>query len=276
MLRLLTRPFAIVSHLLVLTVIVACVLLGQWQFARLTEVRAVNSRLAERLALEPLELTDIGSQGAPIDDDALEFRRVAVEGTFRPDQEVLQRNREHQGQAGFHLLTPLEFDSGQVVLVRRGWVPSAHDEPPVTEAPPPTGTVRVTGYLERSVSQPGFGARDPDDGQLERVFHADVTRLDRQVDGALFPMVVAATETDPPTPQQFPLPIGDPELDEGNHLSYALQWYSFSVLALISYVAWWRTRIRRGTDDRPRTGPNAVPPSDDVADGTTPKAVSPR
>lgn len=252
MLRRLLRPSAIVSHLLVLTVVVTCVALGQWQLDRLQAARANNALAAERLGAEPADLEALAdpTQNGPIDEAALEYRRVEVTGTFRTDEEVLQRNRSLKNQSGFHVLTPLELTGGGVVLVRRGWVPASLEEPPVAEAAPPPGEVTVVGVLERPVDQPRFGAHDPDTGVLERVFHTDTSRLDRQVDGELFPMVLRVdAEVEHPTAADLPVPVGPPELDEGSHLSYALQWHIFAVLALVTYVLWWRRRLSPDTHD---------------------------
>ncbi len=251
MLRRLLRPSAIVSHLLVLTVVVTCVALGQWQLDRLQEVRANNALAAERLEAAPADLAALAdpTRTERIDEAALEYRRVEVTGTFRPEEEVLQRNRSLRNQSGFHVLTPLELTGGGVVLVRRGWVPASLDEPPVAEAAPPSGEVTVVGVLERPVDQPRFGAHDPDTGVLERVFHTDTSRLDRQVDGELFPMVLRIdAEVENPTAADLPVPVGPPLLDEGNHLSYLLQWHIFALLALVTYVLWWRHRLT-GRDD---------------------------
>lgn len=249
MLRALLRPSAIVSHLLVATVVVTCVVLGQWQLDRLHQVREDNDRLAQRLEAPPVDLAALADPTATathVDDAGLEFRRVEVTGTFRPEQEVLQRNRSYRNQTGFHVLTPLELDGGGVVLVRRGWVPASLDTPPVAQAAPPEGPVAVVGVLERPVEQPGFGPQDPDEGELERVFHTDTARLDRQIDGALFPMVLRIdAELDNPTEDQLPFPVGSPALDEGSHFSYTVQWHSFALLALITYIAWWWHRLRR-------------------------------
>lgn len=243
----LLRPFAIVTHLLVLAVAVTCVALGQWQFDRLAQVRDSNALLEERLRADPVELATLVDADDPgrLDAEALEFRRVEVVGTYRPDEEVLQRNRDHVGQQGFHTLTPLELPDGVVVLVRRGWVPAQLSDPPVEEALPPVGEVVVRGLLEKPVPQPGFGPRDPDDGVLERVFHTDTTRLDRQVEGTLFRMVLRLEEQQPATAGDLPLSLERPVLDEANHLSYALQWYAFAAIALITYGFWLRSRHRR-------------------------------
>ncbi len=257
----LLRPAAIVSHLLVLTVVVACVALGQWQLDRLQYVRSENARALERMAEPPVPLTDVADPLVPAatDVDALEFRRVEVTGTYRTDEEVLQRNRRYRNQTGFHVLTPLELEDGGVVLVRRGWVPAVLDEPPVADAPPPAGVTTIVGVLERPVPQPSFGPTDPEEGRLDRVFHTDTARLDRQVDGALFPMVLRIdTELANPTEDQLPFPAGPPELEEGSHLSYTIQWHIFAVLAAVTYAAWWWRRLR--SDAPPRDDPGTAEP----------------
>lgn len=252
MLKDLLRPAALLSHVLVLTVVVTCVALGQWQLDRLALVRANNALLEERMQAPPLELADLVDR-RPVDDEALEFRRVTARGSFRPEQEILQRGRQHRGQAGFAVLTPFALEGGGVVLVRRGTVPASMDEPPVAPAAPPDGVVELAGLLERPVPQPGFGPQDPDDGVLERVFHTDTARLDRQIDGELYPMVLRLQTDEPVAHDTLPVPPGPPALDERNHLSYAVQWHSFALIAAITYAAWWRTRLRRD-GSTPRVG----------------------
>ena len=246
-LHLLTRPRALLGHVLVAAVVAVLVGFGQWQLERLDQVRSVNARLEERAAAAPVDLQRLLAE---LGDDpaALEFRRVSVTGTFRPDEEVVQRNRIQRGLQGLDVLTPLDLGDGTTLLVRRGWVPRELDTPPVTAAPPPAGTVTVTGILERSVDQPSFGARDPDEGRLERVFHPDTSRLDRQMTGALLPVVLRMDALPGATATTLPAAPDAPGLDEGSHLSYAAQWHLFALLALGAYAFWWRARLRRGAD----------------------------
>jgi cytochrome oxidase assembly protein ShyY1 len=249
--RTLTRPRALLWHLLVLVVVGVLVSFGQWQLERLQQVRTVNARLEERAVAAPV---DLGALLAVVgaDPEALEFRRVSVVGVFRPDEEVLQRNRIQRGLQGLDVLTPLDLGDGTTLLVRRGWVPTTMDTPPVRDAAPPTGSVTLTGILERSVEQPSFGARDAEEGVLLRVFHPDTSRLDRQMSGTLLPVVLRMDALPGTGATTLPAPPEPPGLDEGSHLSYAAQWHLFALLALGAYAFWWRARLRRllqvGTD----------------------------
>ena len=259
MLRTLVSPRLMLSHLLVLVVVAGCLTAALWQWDRLGQARENNERLEARLQAEPVDVASLGGlHTGELEPEELEFRRVEATGTFRPEEEVLQRNQSHRQTQGLHVLTPLELDDGGVVLVRRGWVPSDLDEPPVPEAPPPEGEVRVEGVLELSVDQPGVGARDPEEGVLDRVFHSDVQRIDRQVDGELLPMVLRLEEVEGET-GDLPLVLDEPTIDEGSHLSYTLQWLSFALIALITYGFWLRKRLRQDASPPPGGAEDDVP-----------------
>jgi surfeit locus 1 family protein len=151
-------------------------------------------------------------------------------------------------------VTPLLLEDGTAVLVRRGFVPPVRaGAADPGEAPGPNGEVAVTGYLERSGTQPGFGPRDPADGVVTTVFHADVARIDQQTSAALLPMVLHLTAQDPPPGAADPRPQPAPTIDASSNLNYAFQWIAFTVIAAVGYaiVIW---RVRRGvhpTDPAP-------------------------
>jgi len=263
--RALLHPAALLSHVIVLAVVGVLLALGQWQLERLDQVRTSNALLAERAVAAPVDLLMLmrgdGADVGSADVAGAEFRRVTATGVFLPEEEVLQRNRVQRGLQGLDVLTPLDLGDGVTVLVRRGWVPTTMDTPPVEDAPPPSGLVTISGILESSVTQPSFGARDPDDGILARVFHPDTQRLDRQMSGSLLPVVLRMDALPGATATTLPAAPGAPTLDEGSHLSYAAQWHLFALLAIGAYGFWWRVRLRRGLDAEAagtapsRTGP---------------------
>jgi surfeit locus 1 family protein len=251
--RSLLRPAALLSHVLVLVVVAALLALGQWQLQRLDERRTQNALLEERLAAPPLAVEDLAAE-ADLDTVALEFRRVTVTGTYLPEEELLLEGREHRGQSGRDSFVPLALDDGTSVLVRRGWVPRELGPPPLLDAAPPEGEVTVTGYLERSVPEPSFGPSNPPDGELAIIQVPDVERIAVQLPGETFPMIVRLTSQDPPPAataaatdrglDTLPVVRETAPLEEGSHLSYAVQWFSFALLALIAYVAYWWKRRR--------------------------------
>ncbi|MEX1164053.1 MAG: SURF1 family protein [Nitriliruptor sp.] len=266
--RSLLRPAALLSHVLVLAVVGVLVTLGQWQLQRLEERRAQNELLEERLAAAPLDVADLAADSS-IDDVALEYRRVSVTGIYLPDEELLLEGRSYQGQSGRDSFVPLELDDGTLVLVRRGWVPRELGPPPLADAAPPSGPVTVRGYLERSVPEPGFGPKNPPDGELAVIQVPDIDRIAEQLPGPTFPMIVRLVDQDPPPVRAealaergldaLPAVYEQVPFDEGSHLSYTLQWHSFALLALIAYVAYWVKRLREADG---ATADGVAPPSE--------------
>lgn len=248
--RSLASPRLLVLHLLVLGVVLVCVRLGLWQLDRMAEADARVAAQQEQSAQPPAPVRDV-VVGLTLDDTealaARAFRPVVATGTWRPGDEVLQRGRSLNGRPGYDVLTPLDLDDGGTVVVRRGWVPFDNDlRPPVTDAAPPSGRVEVTGYLERSVPQPTgpVAQRDPEQGVLDVVFHADLERLGPQLgrDGTeVLPMLLHLEAQDPPQVGELPVAVPAPAPDRGPHLSYAVQWFAFAVIGAGMYGLWlWR------------------------------------
>lgn len=248
--RTLLAPRMVLLHVLVLTVVLVLARLGVWQLARHDEAversaaRAANEAAEEVPVEDALAGVSLGATDAIAE---LEWRSVTATGTYRTGDEVLQRGRSLNGRNGYDVLTPLDLDGGGTVLVRRGWVPFDNDlRPPVTDAAPPSGTVTVTGSLERSIPQPTgpVAQRDPDEGDLEIVFNADLERLAPQLGGEVLPMLVRLEGQDPPQVGELPIAQPLPPADNGPHLNYAIQWFSFALIAAGMYALWLRRRVR--------------------------------
>lgn len=233
---------------MVLAVIVGFPQLGLWQLHRYDEERALADRIEARVSAEPVPLGDVLALDTPAEAlDDLEFMPVEVTGRYALDEQVFQRNRAFEGASGFDVLTPLRTGDGEAILVRRGFVPPVRQgAPDPAAAPAVDGEVTVTGYLERSGRQPGFGPRDAEDGRLDIVFHADVERLDRQTSADLLPMVLHLRSQSPSHPDG-PVPQPVPEIDASSNLNYAFQWFAFTAIALIGYAI---VLYRRVVDQR--------------------------
>ena len=239
--RVVLTPRWIAGHLLALGLVVLFVNLGFWQLRRLDQRRDYVAEVQERALMDPVRLEDA------LDGEFLEYRTVAVTGEFDAGEEVLLRGRSLEGQPGYNVLTPLVLEDGSAVLIERGWVSYGTETAPVVNAPPPAGEVVVTGRLR----EPGgraegtFGPRDPAEGELEQTYYVDVRRLQPQMPYELVPAYVELLDVEPPHPQTLPLPLPEPVLDEGPHLGYAIQWFSFAVIGVVGYAFLMR-HVARG------------------------------
>ena len=219
--------------MLALAAIIGFINLGFWQLRRHDERAAVNATIEARAAEEPASLESLLDRFGE-DPAQLEYRSVVVRGAYSVGEEVLWQARTLQGRSGHDVLTPLTVGD-RSLIVDRGWVPIDTPGPPVAVAAPPAGEVRVVGVIRPGMARGGLGPIDPDTGRLERVSRVDIDRLQRQIDGRLFPFYVLLTDQMPAGSSELPVPQAVPETDPGPHLSYAVQWFVFSLIALIGY-----------------------------------------
>lgn len=224
--------------LVVIAVIVAvvCVRLGFWQLDRLHGRRAVNALLVAKESAPPVDIAS--ATGAA----NLAYAHVTATGTYDPAHEVVLSGRTFQDQPGNHVLTPLVLADGSAILVDRGWVPLDVDTPPVGgAAAAPSGTVTVTG-----LALPPDAVSNPTPSPAPSI----VTRIDVGIAGLPYPLapvyVLLATQ-DPPQAGGLPAAVPPPVPDEGPHMSYALQWFSFAAIAVVGCVVLFvRDRGPRG------------------------------
>lgn len=211
--------------------------LGVWQLDRLDERRAFNDRVSTALAFEAVPLDGLLATGA---DPA--YRRVSVTGSWDPIHEVILYGRALDGRPGNHVLTPFWLGDGRAVLVDRGWVPSEVATPPVEgEAAAATGEITVEGIVVPPVAD-----GDGYDELPAQVRAIDLTALDEVIPATLVTAGYVQLQRQTPA-QARPVPAPLPELTEGPHLSYAIQWFTFAAIAVIGYGLLVRRDRRRVT-----------------------------
>jgi surfeit locus 1 family protein len=199
--------------------------LGFWQLDRLHQRRQRNAVVMARIASPPAEWSALPH------DTAARYRRVHVAGAPDYDHEIVLVGRSREESPGVDLVTPLRVaGSDTAVLVNRGWVysPDATTVDRARWREREGDTLRVDGYVE-SFTSPGPGDLPAHQWVARRLSHRAVSaRLPYPV----APVYVVAVDTGRPRPDAVArLPIPTP--DEGPHLGYALQWFSFAVIAVV-------------------------------------------
>jgi surfeit locus 1 family protein len=216
-----------------------CIRLGIWQLDRLEQRRAFNHQVETMRATTPLDL----NSGIPEDINSTEWRAVTVTGEYDFGNQIALRNQYNNGIYGFHLITPLLFDGG-AVLVDRGWIPAESDSTPQDwRAYDEPGRVTVTGQIRLGQGKPAIGgvadALPMDGTRLEVWNNFDVVNISKQMpypilDVFIQPNVEPGDEV-PPIPFQPEI-----ELTEGPHFGYALQWFAFATILLLGYPFYLR------------------------------------
>jgi cytochrome oxidase assembly protein ShyY1 len=232
MVRKLFTPRWILIHLGVALLVFTMVNLGFWQLRRLDEKKTFNALVTARTEEPVQRLTN-----AVTSND--EWRRISTTGAYDETKTVTVINRSTNGAAGYDVVVPFRTDSGVTVLVNRGFVPLASKAPLS-----PKGKVSVIGFLRVSQSRGALGAVDNTDPANTEFQRFDIPLIMKHVGDTPFPMYVQLISETPATNQSLPQQVTLPELSEGPHLSYAVQWFIFSTTALIAWVVVVRRRLR--------------------------------
>lgn len=213
----------------------AFISLGFWQLSRLAERRTLNESLRSRAETAPIDLSDL-----PKDSSAARFTRVRVTGTYDFAHEIVLTNRTRKGSPGVNIITPMRMPGRDtLVLVNRGWVYA-----------PDGMTVDLTRWREpESVSGDGFiqnlTARA---GEVRSARHPNAYRwMDRPTLSQAFPYPIAGyfivlIGDGKPQVASFPPRLEVPPLDEGSHLNYAFQWFSFAAISIIGMFLFVRRK----------------------------------
>lgn len=234
---------------LVLVFAVASAGFGNWQFDRRDEAQHAIALVEANYDREPASVTQVL---ASLDawDESQKWTPVALSGTYLKDEEILVRNRPYRGSPGFAVLTPLLLDDGTVLVVDRGWVPTGNlQDAPDAYPEAPDGRVAVVARLKGG--EPTLPGRSSPVGtnQIATIHLPEVAeRLDRPTYTGAYGEVASQQ----PSPAETLVTPAKPDPDEGPHLSYALQWYVFAILAFIG-LGWalrQEYRVVNSADER--------------------------
>ncbi|HSH11190.1 MAG TPA: SURF1 family protein [Ilumatobacter sp.] len=230
MYRFLLRPKWVGFHLLVVAAIVTMVNLGFWQLGRLDERQAFNAVVDERYDAPPLALDQLLT--ADTDPADVEWRPVTAAGTYLADHTILIVNRSQGGRAGQNVLVPMRLADGRILLVNRGFMPLGTETAPGVPASDIEIVARLRASQERRLGQ----LSDAADGELTIAQRVDIDRLAAQMPGDVVPMYVDLIESVPAEVGGAPEPVARPTLGEGNHMSYAVQWFIFAAAVAVGWV----------------------------------------
>jgi cytochrome oxidase assembly protein ShyY1 len=236
------------AALVVAVVAVAAVAaaLGRWQLRRLHARRASNAILLAARAKAPLQIPDDLRRGNPIDSG----RRIEARGHFDPGDVVI-RGRVQDDAPGVQIVTPFVLDNDAGVLwVMRGFVRSPDAvTPPLLVPRPVAGDTIVSGLALAVPITSDSGQPLVHDGTVSWK-RLDRGMLARRRPGSLPVYLLLAGDSAGPGRLAV---VAPPELDNGPHLSYAIQWFGIA-LAVLTFgaIMLWR-------DGRARPQPPGAP-----------------
>ena len=227
---------------LALVFALACVALGNWQMNRRNAVVENINKIQQNYSGTVLDYADV-AQNFDTLDPAMEWTQVRLTGSYQVNDQRVVRNRPLNGAPGYEVLVPLTLENGETVIIDRGWLPIGNREAgrPDIIPQPESGVVTVVARLKPVEPQLNRGAPD---GQLASI------ELSNYASQLAYPIKTGAygqLATEDPAAASNPVAFPPPSIDEGSHLSYALQWIAFGILAFVGFG--YAARMQRRNDD---------------------------
>lgn len=218
----LTKPRWIALTAFLLIMIYLFIRLSDWQFDRYNTRIQNNEITTTALSSEPINLTDLSQVS-----DLKDWQKVSIKGEFMNSDAKLLRRQYLESSLGFWVITPLKLDNDQVILVNRGWIPIAESSTSQQEIPSSQqGDVTIIGYVQTLKDT----RREPEDLPINQINYLNSTNFSSQPLSTNYLQLASMTPMDN---QVAIIPL--PELSNGPHFSYAIQWILFALMLPIGW-----------------------------------------
>ncbi|KAJ7334562.1 Surfeit locus protein 1 [Desmophyllum pertusum] len=161
-------------HYLLLMIPISTFGLGTWQVRRLQWKKGLIKELETRTTAPVCNLPENIDELRSKD---LEYRRVILRGTFSPFRRnpcitKVTNEGAHGGgglgrkpKSGAHIITPFEItETGQRILVNRGWVPRDKIGPEKRQEGQIKGEVELVGFVRQGEKRQPFQAKNNPEG----------------------------------------------------------------------------------------------------------------
>lgn len=223
--------------------------LGFWQLERAEEKKTIQESWHQQQALPPVPFADVAENSGHL------YRRVTMSGRFLPEHYFLLENQINNGRLGYEVIMPFILDeSGQPVLINRGWVAADPYREELPEFDTPQMPLVVSGML----IQPGLNrlieSADHVDQWPHRVLQIDPGAMEQLLEtvGVAELASPSVLHLDPDSAAALDVDWQPVNLSPSTHLGYAVQWFAMALALLIltlfantNFAQWLRGRWRR-------------------------------
>ncbi|MGL5825130.1 MAG: SURF1 family cytochrome oxidase biogenesis protein [Nocardioides sp.] len=218
--------------------------LGEWQFRRLDDRHRRNAVFERNVSADPVPVTEVLTRTSEVA-AGNEWRRVSARGSYDVARTVVVRYQTREGSSGLDVVVPFRVETGAVVLVDRGWLRSANNASPDTDLPAPPSSmgtsrpVTLTGWVRRNATGDSTRVVAAADGRLPSTRAISSVTIGAATRVELLRGFVVLESERPAA--RTPLSAAElPEVGNGPHFFYGLQWWFFALLALggFSYLAY--------------------------------------
>ncbi|MBY0406051.1 MAG: SURF1 family protein [Rickettsiales bacterium] len=162
--------------------------------------------------------------------DGIEYRKVALTGTFMNDKMFHMVGRPQGEGPGFYVVTPFKLDDdGRIILINRGFAPEGKEGAP-------EGLQNVQGIIRPNRPHRMFM---PDNHPEKNVwFYEDLPAMEKTVGEPLIPLMIE--QVGEARKNKYPLPSDGKITLRNDHLNYAITWFLLGVIGLVMFAAYHR------------------------------------
>jgi cytochrome oxidase assembly protein ShyY1 len=218
----LLRPRWIILTLLLAFLIYLFIELSGWQFDRYHQRIDRNDDFVTAIAGDPIPIENVSQMN-----NLKQWGKVSLSGQYLDAESKLVRKRYLKNSLGFWVLTPFQLANKETILVNRGWIPSANSSTSELAIPnSPTQQVLIEGFLQPMEK---FKA-NPADLPSNQINDINVEKFKVNI----YPNFYVQVGKSNPAEKGIGI-IYLPEVSNGPHLSYAIQWILFALLLPIGW-----------------------------------------
>ena len=235
------------ATILVLVMLLGFIGLGVWQIQRREGKLALIARVDARVHAPPVAAPP-AADWPRVNREADEYRHLRLRGRFLEARPVLVQAVSELG-AGFWVLAPWRQESGEVILVNRGFVPGDQGDPMALIAAPSRELRELTGLLR--INEPGGGFLRANVPEAGRWYSRDVVAIASSL--GLRQVAPYFVDEDAPVPAvsgRWPAAGLTVVQFRNHHMIYALTWFGLAGLAVYGLLRLWREPSARAARER--------------------------
>jgi surfeit locus 1 family protein len=202
--------------------------LGCWQLERSHEKNEI-------LINEQAMATKAPKAWSPTMKRPANYQRVTIQGQYiGPD--LLLDNQHHKHQLGYNVITPLQLENGELVLVDRGWVAGDKLRKQLPKYKTPMNNQSIAGYVyyppEKRVTLGQMIDKSTDKQVV--IEWVDTKELSHFLQKTVYPFIIRLDEqVEHGFVRDWPLVSMPPQ----RHLGYAVQWFAMAFVLLVIWIA---------------------------------------
>ena len=219
--------------------------LGQWQLDREQEKIQLQNDYEMRMLAPAVQIKDIDWRRSD-----LGFLKVKTLGEFQNGRVYLLDNKIHEGRVGYELIQPFVTETGQTILVNRGWIAQGLSREQLPDSPKVEGVIEIQGSIYVPLDEAFLLNGIEENGTLagpKVIQSIQVEAISADLKKEIAPYTVRLLENSPGLEQANWQAVN--MLPE-KHRAYAVQWFAmlFALLVMFIYFGYKNPRLNRNRE----------------------------